>query len=381
MKKIGVLTFQRSYNYGAILQAYALQTVLTNMEYDVEFINYFDQENWNMSRSFGKKISIIIWHNFVKTLIAGKTRKERTDEFKTRNLKISKIIFESRFDLERKPPIYDAYITGSDQVWNFRLTNYDSSYYLSFVPNDKPRISYAASFGLSKLPQQDKLPLKSLLEKMNNISVREIEGKRIVEDYSNSTAEIVLDPTLLLNNDDWSKISSERIVKENYILCYYMPGDSHVTESIRILAEKVSMKTGWKIINIGQKEYHKLFWWENSIFNAGPKEFVSLFKNASFIITNSFHGTAFSIIFRKPFYVPINFQIPLEKNLSSRITSLLNILDLNSRIVPTIKVLESDNNYSNIELNIDYTYSEVILIQEQLKSLQFLKNALGEDCK
>ena len=150
-----------------------------------------------------------------------------------------------------------------------------------------------------------------------------------------------------------------------------MPGDKIVNKTITDIANQVKSLAGWKIINIGQKEYMRLLPWNHSIFNAGPAEFLGLFQNASFVITNSFHGTAFSNIFRKPFLVPINNNLSPERTLSSRVTSLLQTLSLEDRLLPVDK-----SDFNTRLLNIEYNKTAPILEQLKEKSIEYLKSSL-----
>lgn len=371
---IGIITYHLSTNYGAVLQAYALQKVLANMGYSSEIIDYNNPKKALSSLSRYRRIQHFIWHKVVKKMLVGTKRQKRTDEFRQKYLQIStKKYFDSK-TLQSDPPYYDAYITGSDQVWNPKIHNNDSSYFLTFAPKGKRRISYAASFGVSKIPDRFVDDYTKWLNQFNYLSTREIEGQQIIKKLTGRQAEITLDPTLLLEQEEWNQIAEPYKSSRSYILCYYMPGDTLVNESITRLAQQVSSFTGWKIINIGQKEYIRLNPLINSIFDAGPAQFLGLFQNASFVVTNSFHGTAFSIIYRKPFYTLVNNKLPPEKALSSRISTLLNTLKLQERMISAEEKIPQNN-----VVEVDYSIAEIILGQERQNSINFLKNALWED--
>jgi len=178
-------------------------------------------------------------------------------------------------------------------------------------------------------------------------------------------------PTLLLGPEVWRRIAIPYPAPKQYILCYYMPGDTVVERSIAEIANRVSALTRWDVINIGEKEYMRLVPWRRSVFDAGPSEFLGLLQNASFVITNSFHGTAFSINFGKPFIVPINLNIPPEKALSSRITSLLRTLGIGERLVSAGEQISQSNLF-----DIDYDRVAATLSQERQTSIEFLRTAL-----
>ncbi|MGD9365154.1 MAG: polysaccharide pyruvyl transferase family protein, partial [Desulfobacteraceae bacterium] len=273
--------------------------------------------------------------------------------------------------LHKSPPIYDGYITGSDQVWNPRNNNCDSSYFLTFAPDGKRRISYAASFGVAEIKHGVKKKYAEWLKKINHISVREFEGVRIVKKLIGTNAELVLDPTLLLDRDHWDQIAIPYKKADPYILCYYMPGDRLVNRSITRIAKNVAGMYGWKVINIGEKEYMRLNPFRRSIFTAGPAEFLGFFHNASFVITNSYHGTAFAITYRIPFLVPINQNLPPQKALSSRITSLLKALELDQRIIRLKECIPE-----KIDIEIDYAPIEEKIESYRKRSSNFISEAL-----
>lgn len=373
MKTIGTITFHRTINYGGVLQAYALQKILSNMGHNSEIIDYCDPLVGMPPLSLFRKVRYFVWHGIVKRLLVGMGRQRKTAEFCRNYLQVSTKKYFCSEALHADPPIYDAYITGSDQIWNPNINNNDSSCFLTFAPSGKRRISYAASFGVSQIRDEFIGDYRAGLNQIHALSTRELEGKQIIDKLTGRNAEITLDPTLLLSQDQWRKIAVPYESSRPYILCYYMPGDIIVNKSITALARQVSASTGWRVICIGQKEYMKLHPLHHSIFNAGPAEYLGLFQNASFIITNSFHGTAFSINYRKPFLVPMNNNLHPEKSLTSRITTLLNTLKLEHRLIPAGETLPVEG-----MLSLDYRTAEVILQREKQKSISFLTDALKE---
>jgi hypothetical protein len=258
-------------------------------------------------------------------------------------------------------------------VWNPFIQGKDSCYFLTFAPPGKRSLSYAASFGVSKIQGRFADSYKEWLKQIHFLSTRELEGKQIIDQLAGREAEVVLDPTLLLDQEQWSQVAVPYESSVKYILCYYMPGDKKVNKSISSLARQASAMTGWKVICIGQKEFMRLIPWQHSVFDAGPGEYLGLFQNASFIVTNSLHGTAFAINYRKPFLVPINQDLPPEKDLSSRIITLLKLLKLEYRLLPAGANLTREH-----VLELNYQSAESILFQEKQRSIDFLKNALEE---
>jgi hypothetical protein len=374
MSSVGVITFHFSSNYGAILQAYALQEVLKDMGYVAELIDYRDDGFQMVSFSRLRKVRHFVWHKVVKRALVGTERQRKTELFREKYLRLSAREYHSSETLCFDPPQYDVYITGSDQVWNPRIHNNDSSYFLTFVPEGKKRISYAASFGVTRIPEKLISKCAKWLKEIDHISTREFEGKQLIEQLTGRNAVITLDPTLLLDDEQWRQIAIPYKHPREYILCYHMPGDKEVTKCIDRIARRISALTGWDVINIGQKAYMRLDPRRYSVFDAGPAEFVGLIENASFVVTNSFHGTAFSINYKKPFLAPINPALSPERALSSRITSLLQIVELEARLVPVGKPI-AGSLYDILHL--DYEPVERLLQRERRKSLEFLEEALG----
>lgn len=373
MKSVGTITFHSTINYGGVLQAYALQQVLNEMGYLAENIDYFDHRRDLASLSTFRRMKHVVWHGFVKKLLVGSIREKRTEAFLSRHLRVSSCRYNDAASLHEAPPLYDAYITGSDQVWNARHNHDDSSYFLTFAPPGKKRVSYAASFGVSQIQDRLVSDYREWLKQIDCISTRELEGKRIIEQLTGREADITLDPTLLLNQEQWRQVAVPYESSKPYILCYYMPGDNKVNRSITEIASKIAMQTGWSVISIGQKEYMRLNPFRRTALTSGPAEFVGLFHNASFVVTNSFHGTAFSVNFKIPFLVPINRDLSPEKALSSRITTLLNTLKLENRLIPAGANLPAED-----VIDLDFSSAERILQQEKQRSIDFLRNALGD---
>lgn len=372
MATIGVITFHESANYGAVLQAYALQKCLADMGHNAEIIDYCSPRMGIGSLSGIRRVRHFVWHKIAKPVLVGSVREQRTQGFRSKYFRLSPVRYVDPKALHLDPPQYDAYITGSDQVWNPTIHGGDSSYFLTFAPEGKTRISYAASFGISLIPQSYASDYSQWLEQIHYLSTRELEGAEVVKRLAKRDAVIALDPTLLFDREHWREVAVSHELDRPYVLCYYMPGDRAVCRRIAELARQVSMATGWRVISIGEKEYTRLSPWKYSVFNAGPAEFLGLCQGASFIITNSFHGTAFSINYRKPFLVPINQGRCPERTLNSRITSLLRILRLEERLVPVGRNISADN-----VLNMDFAVAESILEQERRKSLDFLRGSLG----
>lgn len=342
MKKVGIITILKVNNYGAELQSYALQKKLNLMGYDAEIIDYLFYRHPNHKReSISKPFFPYPLKNKIKEL--GLVLKDKcmglinTPSYRSRNKhyenfhktynRFSSTCYDRYSQLYDNPPIYDAYCVGSDQVWNPRCYTNLEPYFLTFAPEGARRFSYASSFGVAVLPNSAEAKYKELLNGLDYISVREASGVKLVEEVTNRKAKLVLDPTLLLTSDEWQEVTQPvNGMPKKYVLIYELQPLSYIT----LLAKQVAREKGYKIVRVCKDAYDKQK--DTDVINvvdAGPSEFVWLVDHASFIITNSFHGTAFSVNFNKPFYCVLR----RGKNNNSRQLDLLSACGLMDRVV------------------------------------------------
>lgn len=362
--KIGILTFHDADNYGAVLQAYALQEVIKQMGYVVEIIDYKQEniiENYKIIAIKKNNIKAFI-KSVISSIIKYKTRKEKKIKFtlfRNSYLDITKESFSDSSQITG----FDVFIVGSDQVWNSEIIGGDKAYYLDFCTGNERKISYAASVGKDYLNNDEINNLIHNISEFDSISVREDSTAKLISELTGKSIPYVVDPTLLTDENIWNKFNSKKLVNEKYLFVYGMMGDKTVNE----VAERMSKELDLEIVSINSSEVFKN---KNvKLFNnASPEQFVSLIKHASFVVTNSFHGTAFSILFNKDF-----LTIP-HKSRSSRMVSLLKNLKLEGRIVTN----QNDFNEKNI-CEIDYSIPNNLLELERKKSQRFLKEALYEE--
>lgn len=352
------MTFHKSNNYGAILQSYALQKVIKNYGHEVEFINYdCDYINKPYKIVNLKKKGIGNYLFGVIGYICYMPRRKKCNEFR-KYFSYSKGVNQKNID--ELSDLYDLYITGSDQVWNYKLTNNDYNYLLDFVKDPKKKCSYAASIGLKSIEVNVKERYIQLLSEFNKITVREEKGKKLLNSLIYNDVNVALDPTLLLNREDWMQVTHNYRSKEDYILVYQLGFSSRMMNFIKKLASKDNCRVIYVPFPIGK--YIK------SKFNltCGPAEWLGLFKNAKYVVTDSFHGTIFSIIFHRKFYTEISDQ---NRAIGSRIDDLLCKLELQDRLI-----VNNDNEIS--DNNIDYNAVDKILEQERKKSMLLLEDIL-----
>lgn len=294
MKKIGVLTMHRVCNFGSVLQSFALQRKLHDIGVENKIIDFIFPPYTAKSKASLIKTLFI---NVIDFLCGSPKRisKNRFKIFIKDNLLLTEKSYNSQ-TLAECPPIFDAYLTGSDQVWNPTFIKEDTTFLLSFVPNQVPRASYASSFAIDELPNLYKKIYADELNKFARISVRERSGVKIVKDLIHKDSKMVCDPTLLLEKAEWDNIAekSSLELKKKYILVYALSYMYNPYPHIYHIVENVQKELGnlEVVYLIGQKSdifRHK----SRLIKNAGPYEFVYLFKHAEFVITTSFHGTVF----------------------------------------------------------------------------------------
>jgi hypothetical protein len=365
--KIGILTYQRAHNYGALLQVYAMQTYLRELGHEASVIDYWPKYHaleyelipYFKSLSFKRKIKSIL------LFLIGYPRILR------RNRQYQKFVQE-QFNLSTKPQYpnkeaikdveFDVVVYGSDQIWrnqNYPLfKGFDEIYFGSHPLNALKKISYAASMGVINLKNEDLSFLEKMINNFDAISVREEELKKVLESFTDREVSLVLDPVFLIDKGKWETLIPERKIREKYILLYQLVPSE---ESIK-LADLLQGYFGYKVIEI-RGRVNSLLFGKRYMQTESPFEFLSLIENAEIIVSTSFHGSAFSLIFEKQFYA-----IGMGNN-SGRIMTLLSSLEIGNRYVLNIED-------ANIKEVIDYNSVNKKLKENRENSVFFLKNAL-----
>lgn len=371
-KRIGIITIQGN-NYGATLQAVALNHFLNSKGYVAENLDYNDLNRVRNSLSAKQRIVNDLWTKVFLRFVIGDKKNAQFESFRKENIKFSVGRWRSKESLLNNPPKYDVYMSGSDQIWNPDVMRDDYNYLLAFAPEGANKVAYASSFGKSKLPENKKDIYEKYLKEFDSIAVREKSGKAIVNELLGYEPTQVVDPTLLLDKTEWAKITKFRENSEKYVLCYYMPGDKTVTNAIKKISNDLAKKNGLKVVNLGLKEYYKFVPGMDCRVDAGPADFVNLFMGAEYVVTNSFHGTAFSTNFGKKVYVPINKDLDGTKARHIRMVDYLKIIGMESSVIP----VGADGVIPDISA-IQFDYDTVNAnIQEMRKaSVEYLVNAL-----
>lgn len=372
MKTIGIITIHKIYNYGSVFQAYALQKVCESLGYKAEIIDYQFPNDYHKRKILAaRQDSQPSEPKYIKLLFARALMRQHRgiSEFVKKYEHLSPQSYSSPQDLLADVPRYDIYITGSDQLWSPRHCKGDPAFMLHFAPDEAAKISYAASIGTDYIPEELVHSYREYLSRYDAISVREESGVRIVNELTGKNARVVLDPTLLLDRTEWSRIASpRRQVRKKYVLCYFLNYSFNAFPYVDRLAEHIRRETGYEIVRVARPP-HKL-----DLFNTGyrigasPEEFLALVRDAEIVLTTSFHGTAFAVNFGKP----VLSVVKGLQSSDSRQAGLLRDLGLENNILPVNSDLPSS---SRAFYDVDKMTQNLGLMRE--KSFEFLKNTLN----
>lgn len=349
--KVAIISFHNAYNYGACLQAYALQEAILGLGIDCQYINYI-----NRRRSSGYKMSVRIVNCLKNGDLKGTIRNvcgipfvylriKKFNRFYVENLKQTDCIYHSSKEASKLNNVYDKFIVGSDQVWDFEHNGYDDAYLLSFVTDSRKKISYASSFGSQKINYQNKKVLQKYISDIECLSTREQYGVNLIRKLTGRNGHLVLDPVFLPGRLFWKRFinksnACQEIYTFYYINIYFDPDD-------------ICRITGWKDNKkhiLSSSVHIKNFITKNEkvTFSLSPEEFLNEIFYAQMVITSSFHGLAFSIIFHKPFIVVLSG----EEGKDERLLNLLKIIGLEDRIFSrkmTLKDINREINYSEVD--------------------------------
>lgn len=373
-KKIGLISYHKDYNYGTLLQAYALSEIIDKMGYTSEYISYEAKQ----SKSFFKRFVSAIRYLFTdfKSLLEKTVARKAYDFFNNEDFLSTKVAFEEFYknhiphsdmiytnqNLGIINSRYTNFIVGSDQTWSPFLCNGDSIFFLKNIGNNELKNSYAPSLGTNNFPQNQENLYKNELSTFNYLSCREKSGCEILERITNKKVEHVVDPTLLLNPKQWRSIMTPYEIKQPYILCYFLGDKAYVSEFAETLGKEKKIKV-YYIVSSPTYLSKK-----NRLIGVSPQEFLFLIDNASYVCTDSFHGSLFSINFQKQFYSFLK-RDGNSKNLDNgRIPALLKEFNL--------EIYLKENGDFTFENPIDYSTVIKILDNRKIHSSQYLEKIL-----
>lgn len=374
--KIGIITFSRAKNFGAVLQAYALCSFLEKEGHDVRLIDYitercaashpdFVEKRTNNSRFWKKnKLLKALW----KKLYLQKEIDAHEHFFRFLQGRIQMTdCFYNNEELKENCPQFDIYMTGSDQVWNTDFTwnhKIDLPYFLDFVPDEKRRISYASSFGRDSLREETVKDIYTHLKRYHAISVREDSAKKLIETMG-LAAENVIDPTFLCDTKDWISLCRPLKCNKDFLLIFLIQPNKNLVKIAHKIADEKKMDL---VVIVSSRINQKKLLCGAIIPEVD--EWISYFKDASFVITDSFHATAFSIQFHKPFIVDATAQY------NTRISSILSQLSLEQR---SLKEWDRVGAEELFNTPIDYETVESFLTELKADSKNWIRNYL-EGC-
>lgn len=363
--KVGILTFHNTTNYGATLQAYALWRTIQDQGYDAELIDYRPHSS---TKYYQNPIKPIRLNNKNKIIVNRTAHREllkylKMRMFLLRNFRTSKYKTYTKDGLKNFAQLYDTVICGSDQIWcldSFR--GFDPSFFLDFIrsPSNCRKMSYAASFGRTESLGENKDLICELISHFDAVAVRDSNSLRVVQQECNRQATKVLDPTFLFNFDE---IVSEPKFKRDYLIIYTHGG---LTAEEEKLIKSIAEMKNLDIISLSSKNNSKIA--NKVLIGIGPKEWLGYIRKASYVVTNTYHGTIFSIIFRKLFTV-----LSLEGK-GQKITDLLKDLGLEDRLILDRRAIEC---VKEEYLSINYNSVCEKLDKKILSSKTFLFEALA----
>ncbi|MDR7813051.1 polysaccharide pyruvyl transferase family protein [Lacrimispora sp.] len=391
MKKVGIVSCYFQHNYGSMLQAYATQMALDKMEIENETINisgfnreikkekikYFIKASLTsdiLLSKFGMAKNALI-RRISKSDYAAKSkiRDIEFDAFSKKEIRLSER-YSTKFELSQKCKAnYTAILVGSDQLW--LPGNIAADYYtLNFVPNEVNSIAYATSFGQSVLTKDSSKKAAVFLRRIKHIGIREESGQKLVDQLCGRKVPIVCDPTLLFTGEEWMEIQQEKaIIDEPYIFCYFLGNNPPHRE----FARRLKSETGYKIVALTHlDEYVKC---ENEYadmapYDIDPADFLNLIRNASYVCTDSFHCSVFSILYRRTFFTFKRYTKKTKQSTNSRLDTLFNLTGISGRI----KNGDEDITECLIQ-SIDFDRAHERLMRVREESYGYLKKALADE--
>ncbi len=380
-KKIGVISFYyKNYNYGGQLQAYALVKKLNQLGFQAEQICFdrtsavspFKTHTSRQTTSLGhylraarNKIQTIWGDHAANALI--EQRKMAIQGFSD-GIPHSDMVYYSG---KMPGDAYDGYVCGSDQVWNPSYTR--DEYFLGFAAEGKKRIAYAASIGRSVLNDEELSYISERIKQIDVVSVREEDAQKLIQKHIRQDVSYVLDPTLLLNRAEWDEVCADRVVDGPYALAYFLGDDVKQRNAAVCFARQHHCKLVTFPYILGRFRAMDKNFGDVQVYE-GPAQFISLIRNADYVITDSFHATVFSGIYERPFVVFGRSVNSKEKNMNSRIESLLGLMESPERLMDPSVFMENDGDI----MIPDRPYFKERFEAKKQESIRFLQMSLSD---
>ncbi|MDO5292486.1 MAG: polysaccharide pyruvyl transferase family protein [bacterium] len=353
MKRVAIITITNSgLNFGNRLQNYALQESLSKYGIKVETIFSSNECCHSLILSIGRRIA--------KRIVKNEKRRRKFREFNRKYINNAKKVRYGKINEKIFNNMYDAFIAGSDQVWNPSYKFNSNFEYMAFAPKEK-RYSYSASFGVSDIPIEKQASIRALLNDMHAISVREESGAKIVKELTGREAEIHVDPTMLLKKEDYFRMEKgvERPLPEHYLLVYFL---GYITDEYRKFIDELANKLKSEVVELSETKGSKFY-------NIGPQQFLYMIHHANYICTDSFHGSVFSVLFEKPITIFVRKDHDVPTN--SRIETLMDKLEIREREFGSLDV-------NNSIKKINYNRVNELLEEERRSAFKYLKKICKE---
>ncbi|WP_242830028.1 polysaccharide pyruvyl transferase family protein [Butyrivibrio sp. XPD2002] len=376
LKKIGIITYHHYYNYGTMLQAFALQKLVESCGCSAELIDFQNDESLGLSEIILLRIRrvpvyLLQFKKYI-TLATSKQilskRCEIMEEFYKAYIKTGGKQYSTNEDLISDPPLYDGYVVGSDQTWNPYVGNRPEPFYLTFVNDNKKKGSYAPSFPVSNITKEQEEFLREKLGSFAFLSCRERSGAEYLERILGRQVKNVLDPTLLVDKKDWEKYEKNEagIAHPNYIFVYLLGENSRHRDIIN----HIKYITGYPVVAVPMT-YREMLDndWEKAI--VGPSGFLYLIHHASLVCTDSFHATMFSVNYNKSFFAFRRMRDNEKASNNSRVYDSLAMFGLGNRLIGSEEEIPKT-------MNIDYSVTNSILTEKRADSFDYLRRMLME---
>lgn len=320
---VGLLTWHYYKNIGSSLQAYAMQTVVEGLGYTCAFINYRGEQRDSIAKTIIRSFFSIVG-KYAPAIIPENIRAE-SYRFQQDRFHMTKPIYGKK-NIYRVTSSFKMFICGSDQIWAPNVLN--DVYLFSFLDDNQKRYSYAASIGLNDIPPNLDHIYSQYLNKFEKITVREQLGCDLLKSKYGIKAQCVLDPTFLLEAEEWKKIAKTPKAKNKFIFCYFL-GENR---EHKCWVKKLQKRTGYDVICLADKKNEHIDGWECH-YRMGPERFLGYLQFSEFVVTDSFHGIALSINLQKSFYAVERFKTDDDFNQNSRIYNILNLAGLNQQLL------------------------------------------------
>lgn len=383
MYTVGIITTFRQPNFGSVLQAFALQYIIKKMGYDVKVIDYKypNEYHWDAGLRLGcRKITLRNRLGNIKRKIQlylglrKPTKMEMLNKYIKEEMQCT-IFYPSKKSILKNPPIFDIYVSGSDQIWNPNTMFGDMTYMFDFAPLNRKKIAYSSSFSCDRIPQKYLMGYKTYLKHFEAIGVREKNGVKLLrETFGRNDSKLVLDPTLLLTKEEWhiyAQKTQKLSLPPKFILFYMLAYTYSPEEKMKDLLSFVQKKYNMPIVSLSKKPQGFLgdFIQIEDSCAVGNYEFLHLFEKAEIVVTSSFHGTAYALNFGKPLLALENGKSKSD----DRISSLLNSVDLSTQLIFT------DTELSDVitpYYNVEDEQRKIDVLRNE--SLSFLNSSLKD---